>query len=203
MMARIPRFTVPIGAFVLVFALIFALPREAAAQDPNAFITNLGTQAIQVLGPSTPGPQRLARFRELLRDYFDVPGIGQFVLGRYWRTATPQEQQEFLKLFQEYVAQAYSGRLAEYAGEPFKVIGSRPSNDETIVSSQVIRSGGNPVQIDWYVANQGGKPRITDVYVAGVSMKVTQRDEFASVIQHDGGKIDGLLNRLRQKTAAK
>lgn len=202
MMARIPRSAVPIGAFVLVFSLMLALPRGAAAQDPNAFITNLGTQAIQVMGPSMPAPQRLARFRELLRDYFDVNGIGQFVLGRYWRTATPQEQQEFLKLFQEYVAQAYSGRLGEYAGEPFRVIGNRPNGDEIVVSSQVVRSGGNPIQIDWYVVNQGGKPKIADVYVAGVSMKVTQRDEFASIIQRDGGKIDGLLNRLRQKTAA-
>ncbi len=202
MMARIPRSAVPIGAFALVFSLMLALPRGVAAQDPNAFITNLGTQAIQVMGPSMPAPQRLARFRELLRDYFDVNGIGQFVLGRYWRTATPQEQQEFLKLFQEYVAQAYSGRLGEYAGEPFRVVGNRPNGDEIIVSSQVVRSGGNPIQIDWYVVNQGGKPKIADVYVAGVSMKVTQRDEFASIIQRDGGKIDGLLNRLRQKTAA-
>jgi len=202
MMARIPRSAAPIGAFVLVFSLMLALPRGVAAQDPNAFITNLGTQAIQVMGPSMPAPQRLARFRELLRDYFDVNGIGQFVLGRYWRTATPQEQQEFLKLFQEYVAQAYSGRLGEYAGEPFRVMGNRPNGDEIIVSSQVVRSGGNPIQIDWYVVNQGGKPKIADVYVAGVSMKVTQRDEFASIIQRDGGKIDGLLNRMRQKTAA-
>jgi len=202
MMARIPRSAAPIGAFVLVFSLMLALPRGVAAQDPNAFITNLGTQAIQVMGPSMPAPQRLARFRELLRDYFDVNGIGQFVLGRYWRTATPQEQQEFLKLFHEYVAQAYSGRLGEYAGEPFRVVGNRPNGDEIIVSSQVVRSGGNPIQIDWYVVNQGGKPKIADVYVAGVSMKVTQRDEFASIIQRDGGKIDGLLNRMRQKTAA-
>jgi len=202
MMARFLRSAVPVGAFFLVLSLVFALPREAAAQDPNSFITKLGTEAIQVIGPKTPAPQRLARFRELLRDYFDVAGIGQFVLGRYWRTASPQEQQEFLKLFLEYVAQAYSARLAEYAGEQFRVTGNRPSGPETIVSSQVVRTAGSPIQIDWYVMNEGGKPKITDVYVAGVSMKVTQRDEFAAVIQRDGGKIDGLLNRLRQKTAA-
>src|SRR5258708_26480948 len=108
MMARIPRSAVLIGTFVLVFSLMLALPRGAAAQDPNAFITNLGTQAIQVMGPSMPAPQRLARFRELLRDYFDVNGIGQFVLGRYWPTAAPQEDQEFLKPFPEYAAPARS-----------------------------------------------------------------------------------------------
>src|SRR5260221_5852780 len=104
MMARIPRSAAPIGAFVLVFSLMLALPRGVAAQDPNAFITNLGTQAIQVMGPSMPAPQRLARFRELLRDYFDVNGIGQVVLGRYCPSATPQGQQGILQLFQEYIA---------------------------------------------------------------------------------------------------
>src|SRR5215475_5958258 len=111
MMARFPRSAVPVGAFFLVLSLVFALPRGAVAQDPNAFITKLGTEAIQVIGPKTPAPQRLSRF-------------GEFVLGRYWRTASPQEQQEFLKLFLEYVAQAYSARLAEYAGEQFRVTGN-------------------------------------------------------------------------------
>src|SRR5580765_340956 len=86
-----------------VTALFFVVPRDAAAQDARAFISRLGTEAIQVLGPSVSPAQRLARFRELFRNDFDVPGIGRFVLGRYWRTATPQEQQEFLALFQEYI----------------------------------------------------------------------------------------------------
>src|SRR5687768_10787331 len=89
------RFSAAIGALALI-VLIVAVPRRVEAQDARAFIGNLGTQAIQVLGPGVPAAQRLARFRELFRNDFDVPGIGQFVLGRYWRIATPQEQQEFL-----------------------------------------------------------------------------------------------------------
>jgi phospholipid transport system substrate-binding protein len=192
----------PIGASLLVVFLGVAVPRSAAAQDARAFVGNLGTQAIQVLGPRVPAAQRLARFRELFHEDFDVPGIGQFTLGRYWRIATPQEQQEFLRLFQEYIVQAYSTRLAEYGGEPFRVTGSRPSGDETVVTSEIVRANANPVQVDWHLVNLGGQYKISDVYVGGISMKVTQRDEFASVIQHDGGRIDGLLARLRQKTAA-
>ena len=191
-----------LGALVLIVVMGATVPRDAAAQDAAGFVRNLGTEAIQVLGPNVSPPQRLARFRQLFRNDFDVPGIGQFVLGRYWRVATPQQQQEFLQLFQEYVVQAYSSRLAQYAGEPFRVLGARPGGDQTIVSSEVIRSGGSPIQMDWYLVNVGGQLKITDVYVAGVSMKVTQRDEFSAIIQHDGGHIDGLLTRLRQKTAA-
>ena len=193
------RFQV-IGALIVLTGLLAAAPADA--QDAKAFVAQLGNQAIQVLGPSVSPAQRVARFRQLFRDDFDVPGLGQFVLGRYWRTATPEEQQEFLRLFQEYIVQAYAARLGEYGGEPFRVTGSRPSGDETVVSSLIERANAGRVQVDWYLINRGGAPKITDVYVGGVSMKVTQRDEFSSVIQRNGGRVDALLAQLRQRLAA-
>ena len=191
------RRSAAIALFLLGF-LAAAAPRPAWAQDARAFVGQLGQQAIQVLGPSVPEAQRLARFRVLFHDDFDLPGIGRFVLGRYWNTATPQEQQEFLNLFQEYIVRAYSARLGQYAGEPFRVTGSRPNGAETIVSSEILRQGA-PVGVDWYLNGAGGRYKITDVYVSGVSMKVTQRDEFAAVIQRNGGRVAGLLAQLRQK----
>ena len=188
-----------IGALILLLGLLTAAPGDAVAQDARTFVATLGNQAIQVLGPSVAPAQRVARFRELFREDFDIPGIGQFVLGRYWRTATPEQQQEFLRLFQEYIVQAYSSRLGEYGGEPFRVTGSRPSGEETVVSSEIDRSGGNRVQVDWYLSNRSGRQKITDVYVGGVSMKVTQRDEFASVIQRNGGRVEALIGQLRRK----
>jgi phospholipid transport system substrate-binding protein len=187
---------------LLIGAVCVAAPREAVAQDARTFVNTLGQQAIQVLGPSVPEARRLARFRELFHDDFDVPGIGQFVLGRYWRAATPQEQQEFLTLFQEYIVRAYSARLSQYAGEPFRATGARQSGAETIVTSEIVRHNGGPVQVDWYLIGSGGRYKITDVYVGGISMKVTQRDEFASVIQRSGGRVAGLLAELRQKLTA-
>jgi len=137
----------------------------------------------------------------LFHDDFDLPGIGQFVLGRYWRIATPQEQQDFLGLFQEYLVRAYSARLGQYGGEPFRVTGMRPNGAETIVTSEIVRRNGTPIEVDWYLI--GHSPfKITDVYVAGVSMKVTQRDECASVIQRNGGRVQALIAQLRQKLAA-
>jgi phospholipid transport system substrate-binding protein len=195
------RRSLVIGALLLTVSF-GALPRPAAAQDARAFVSTLGEQAIQVLGPSVSPAQRIARFRQLFHNDFDVPGIGQFVLGRYWRTATPQEQQDFLQLFQEYIVRAYAARLGEYGGEPFRVTGSRPNGAETVVSSEIVRPNAAPIVVDWFLINQGGGFKISDVYVGGVSMKVTQRDEFASVIQRNGGHVGALLAQLRQKLAA-
>jgi phospholipid transport system substrate-binding protein len=187
-------------------ALLFAAgalagpPRAVAQGDPAAFINQLGVQAIQVLGPSVPSAQRVQRFRELFAADFDLSGIAQFTLGRYWRLATPQQQQDFLGLLQEYLAQAYAGRLAQYAGEPFHALSARQDSDQTIVASEIVRGDGSKIRVDWYLVNNGGW-KITDAYVAGVSMKVTQRDEFASVIQQGGGQVQYLIDRLRQKVS--
>jgi phospholipid transport system substrate-binding protein len=189
------------AAFVMIAgALAPAIPAAAAA-DPTAVISNLGSRALEVLGKNAPQSQRVARFRELLREDFDVPEISRFVLGRYWNVATEEQRAEFLKLFEEYIALAYSTRLAEYTGETFKVTGSRPDADGAIVSSQILRpAGAAPVKVDWRLIGRNGAYKISDVSVDGISMAVTQRSEFASVIQHNGGQVQGLITMLREKT---
>ena len=191
------------GAFFLV-AGAFAADQSAAAADPAALISNLGSRALAVLGKGTSEPQRVARFRELLHEDFDVPGIARFVLGRYWNTATEAQRAEFVKLFDEYIAMVYANRLAEYTGETFKVTGSRPeAGGGAIVTSQILRpSGAAPVKVDWRLTGDNGSYKIADVLVDGISMAVTQRSEFASVIQHNGGQVQGLIAMLRQKTGA-
>jgi phospholipid transport system substrate-binding protein len=185
---------------VLAGALAPAIPAAAAA-DPAAVVSNLGSRALEVLGKNAPQSQRVARFRELLREDFDVPAISRFVLGRYWNVATEEQRAEFVKLFEEYIALAYSTRLAEYTGETFKVTGSRPDADGAIVSSQILRpAGAAPVKVDWRLIGRNGAYKISDVSVDGISMAVTQRSEFASVIQHNGGQVQGLITMLREKT---
>jgi phospholipid transport system substrate-binding protein len=189
-----------IGIVVLALAFVPAAPRGAAAQDAAAFISHLGEQGLQVLGPSVPPAQRAARFRQLLDNDFDLPEIGRFVLGAAGRTMQPAAQQEFLPLFRDYLVQAYTARLGQYGGLPFHVTGTRPNGGETVVTSQVVR-GGNPIQIDWHVADHGGRLLVSDVVVDGVSMKVTHRNEFASIIQRNGGHPEALLPALRQQLA--
>src|SRR3954447_17277783 len=192
----------PAAILLLAFGLLGIIaPRQAAAEDPRTFITTLGERVIQVLAPSVSPTQRLDRFRELFSTDFDVLGIGRFVLGRYWRTATAQEQQEFLNLFRDFVVRPYTSRPGSFGGEPFRVTGVHPNGAETVVSSEIILASG-PIGLDWYLVDNGGQYKITDVYIAGISMKVTQRDEFAAVIQRSGGLVEGLLSQLRQKLTA-
>jgi len=188
------------AAFIMLAgALAPAIP--AAAADPTALISNLSSRVLEVLGKDATQSQRVARFRDLLREDFAVPEIARFVLGRYWNVVTAEQRAEFVELFEEYIALAYSTRLAEYSGETFKVTGSRPDADGPIVSSQILRpTGAAPVKVEWRLIERNGVYKISDVSVDGISMAVTQRAEFASVIQHNGGQVQGLITMLREKT---
>ena len=169
--------------------------------SPSEFIASLGDRAVSALtGPQLSREERETRFREMLETHFDVPAIGKFVLGRYWRAATDEEKQEFLKLFEELLVKSYARRFAEYSGESFEVRNVREeANGEALVQSLVVRPSAENIRVDWRLRSNNSEFRVLDVIVEGLSMAVTQRDEFASVIQSKGGKVAGLLEVLRQK----
>ena len=188
---------------IAALALFVSLALPARAQDsPTAFIQGLGDQAIQILRTQQSQPERKAAFSTLFTKGFDVPAIGKFVLGHYWREATPEQQQEYLRLFGLYVVAIYADRFSNYQGEEFKVIGSKPEDGgSATVTSQIVRPGGQPVHIDWRVAKEDAGYKIIDVKAENLSMSVTQREEFASIISQNGGQIQGLITMLKQKVS--
>lgn len=188
----------------LFLLLPLAVVPARAADNPAGFITILGEETLQVLNQKSLAPQqREQKFREIFNQAFDLRRISTFVLGPYWRRATETQRQQFLKLFEDYIVQAYSARFGEYSGETFKITGERPEGaDATLVTSQILRPGNAPpVHVDWRVAKTDKGFKITDVVVENVSMAITQRQEFASVIQRNGGQLQALLDLLRQKTS--
>ena len=178
--------------------------RAATAASPEAFISTLANEALKTLNERLTESEIEKRFQVLLERDFDLPRIGRFVLGRYWNGATDTEKQDFAKLFEAYVVRSYSLRFSEYSGETVKVMGARPqSADNTIVASQIVPpDGGAPTKVDWIVNKKGDDYRIIDVNVEGVSMSMTHRQEFATVIEHTGGGVTALNKALEQKLNA-
>ncbi len=169
-----------------------------AAEEPSQFVKTLGERAINILTSEGTTPEgRKAQFRDLLDEGFAVNTIGRFVLGRYWRAATPEELNEYLVLFRDFVLDTYSQRLDSYAGETFEIIKSQPLDEQdTMVSTEIGGTDGPAIRVDYRVRSQAGIHKIVDVLVEGVSLVVTQRAEFASVINREG--FDGLIEILRR-----
>jgi len=173
----------------------------SAAADASDFMNKLWSRTTEVLAKKIPPAERLSRFRQLFQADFDGAEIARFVLGRYWRSASEEERQEFLKLFEDYVVYVYGTRLSDFNGETFRVRGSRTDGNGTIVSTDVFTPGATaPIKVDWRLIAENGGFKITDVIIEGISLLVTQRSEFASVIQRHGGQVGGLLALMREKT---
>lgn len=175
-----------------------------AGMDPAAFVNNLGNQ-LQAVTSSTSPQQRLAGFDQLFREDFDVPGLGRFVLGRFWRIFTPWEQQEFLGLFENYVVLTYSEKLSDYTedgGRP-SVTGCRPDPDGAIVSSEIIRGSGayQPIRVDWRLTAQNGSYKISDIIIDGLSMAANGRSQLERVVERNGGRPQAILAVMRQQVA--
>ena len=187
----------------LLTATLAPTMSATAGSDPVAVINNLGNQ-FQIVARNPYPAQRLAGFRQLFRENFDVPGLGQFVLGRFARILNSSEQQEFLDLFETYVVYTYGGRLSEFAadgGAP-RVTGSRLDADGAIVSSQVIRGNTvQPIRVDWRLTWRGGAYKISDVIIDGLSMAVTGRSDLEGVAERNGGRPQAILAVMRQECA--
>jgi phospholipid transport system substrate-binding protein len=198
----------PVSLLLLVVSLGLGGPRASATTAPDAasFIKTLISQGLQTLNEKNLSPQvREQRFHKILEEDFDVPRISRFVLGRYWNTASEPEREAFTKTFQQWVIRAYATRFSEYSGDEVqvKVTGDRAESDANhIVTSQVLRPNAPPAHVDWRVRKQGNDYKIVDVDVEGVSMALTQREEFASVIQRNGGTVAGLTKALEQRIAS-
>ncbi len=106
-------------------ALLAASPDGSRADDAGAaaaFLASLTNQAIEKLtDASLPVMERERSFRDLFRANFDIPAIGRFVLGRYWRKARPEVRKDFLSAFEEITVQAFTSRFAGYADTKFEI----------------------------------------------------------------------------------
>ena len=99
----------------------------------------------------------------------------------------------------DYLVRFYGQWFAQYGGNSLRVTGSRTDPSGVIVTSQIIRPQGLPIEVDWRLGVSDGRYRISDVFVDGVSMALTQRSEFEAIIQRNGRQMAGLLATMREE----
>lgn len=190
---------------LILLAMVIGVQRVAVAQADvdaaNQFVADLGQTAISTLTrPGISEQERQSEFKALLSQSFDVPRIGNFVLGHYRRQASPEELNNFYAVFEDTLVATYVGRFEELSDTGFGV--ERAISDGTngaIVTTSVVGSNGQSARIDWRVRANGASFVVIDVAVEGVSIAQTLREEYASVLRQNGGTITGLVDALRAR----
>lgn len=185
-------------AVLALLALLCAPALAASTEDARQAVQRLEREAIAMASPSMPMAQKEQRFRQMLHRDFDMPAVARFVLGRQWRTASPDQKQEFLQLFEDSTVHTWTRRFDEYGGERLQVGQARSSPAGGFeVDSQIIRPTRPPLPVAWRLTPD---LKVTDIIVEGVSMALTYRQEYASVMRSGG--VDGLLSALRNQVAS-
>lgn len=192
------------AALGLTFLGWTAQARAESSSDAAVFVTRLADDAIATMAATGIGEaERMERFRTLFISAFDLPEIGRFVLGRHWRAATPEQQQEFLTLFEEISVLTWGKRFRDYNGETLEIANVAKDGDRGMfVDSRINRPNAPPIPVTWRLRQPNGGYKIVDIVVEGVSMAITHRSDYSSVMQSSGGQIDGLLAVMRKKIVA-
>lgn len=191
-----------VPALLLGTAGAAARPAQAAV-DPGraaAFIRTTGDELVAAINDPRLGlDARRRRVADILRQAVDIEGAGRFVLGRHWRQASPSERQEYLRLFEEVIIRNLAARFGEYRGVRFAVAGTeRRADGDALVTTTVERPGTAAFALGWRVREVAGRPRIVDMIAEGVSLRLTKRSEYSSVV-HRGGGIAALLAAMRDQ----
>jgi len=148
---------------------------------------------------ATLGPRgRYAQIEPVVRRVFDIPFMTRLAVGPDWAGVPEAQRQEVSQAFERYIAAIYAERFDSYAGESLQVTGEQPSAGGPLITSRIIKSNGDPVNIDYLMRDNGGVWQIADVYLDGtISELATRRSEFAAILRTRG--IAGLIATLNAK----
>jgi phospholipid transport system substrate-binding protein len=177
-----------------------AIPAAAmTADDGTATVRNFYSTLLDTMrrGTQLGARGRYAQLSPVVEQSFDIPFMTRLAVGPQWNSLNAAQQAQVTTAFERYIAAVYAERFDSYSGEQLTVTGETSSPAGTVITSQIVKSDGEPVHINYLMRDN----KIADVYLNGtISELATRRSEFGSILQTQG--INGLITALNNKAAA-
>ena len=197
-----PTTRVLAAAALTLFVAFTAVPVKAnAANAPGADTVRSLYDALLAnmrSGAALGALGRYTRIEPVVRRSFDMPLMTRLAVGPEWERLNDAQRQQISQAFERYISAVYTERFDTYSGEKLQVTGEQASPGGTIITTEIIKSSGEPVRLNYLLRENGGAWRIADVYLNGtISELATRRSEFGSILRTQG--IDGLIAMLNTK----
>jgi phospholipid transport system substrate-binding protein len=194
---RIAKF----AALILTIALIGApRPSLATTTGGGATVQGLYDTLLSAMknGRTLGQSGRFAALAPVIRRTFDLPLMTRLSVGPSWTALNQPQRQQLIDSFGRYISAIYADRFDSWNGEKLQVTSEEPNGAGVLVRSKIIKSNGEPVQVDYAMHQSGGTWLISDIYLDGtISELATRRSEFSAIIRNQG--IDGLIQSLNRK----
>lgn len=189
--------------FALFFAVFFAT--AAFAQEaPDALVQRVTEDVLEIIRKdrdiqSGDTHKVIELVDKKVLPHFNFSHMTALALGKEWRKATPQQQQQLTAEFKTLLVRTYSNALTSYKNQkvvykPFKM---NPVDVDVLVRTEVLQPGSKPVQLDYSLEKQETGWKVYDVVVAGISLVTNYRDQFGQEVRNGG--IDGLIASISAK----
>ncbi len=172
-----------------------------AAEAENFVKKNTKEGIEEIIDSNISQSEKDKRFEKLFNEALDLKFIGQFVLGRYWRQASPSQKNDFIEVYRQLNIKTWSKRFDEFKGKDFVFEGTSPSTsaNQIFVNSKVPMDQGKPVEVVWRVKQNGNHFKVVDIIIENVSLAITARNEYTAFIKNSPTGIDGLIKDLKTK----
>ena len=187
--------------FVLIFLYPVVSYSDVNLASSKVFVEKLGKQVVEkISNTEITELERYNNFKKLYLSSFDNYYISRFVLGRYWKTIDKGVQKKFVDSFNNYIVATYAPKFKGWEGT-FKAVESLFENNYYNVKMDILNKDGPTLKMMWKMyLNKNKEFKILDVNIDGVSMLVTQRAEFLSVIKNHPNGVNGLIDAMNKKT---
>jgi phospholipid transport system substrate-binding protein len=144
--------------------------------------------------------ERRTQVRKMAEDIFDYPDTARRALGTHWNARTPQEREEFTRLFGDLLDRAYISKIDLYQGEKVKWLGETGDAADSLVKTTIASKSGAEIPVDYRMHLKDGRWRVYDVIIEGVSLVSNYRTQFNKIVQTES--YDSLVQKLKTRGAA-
>ncbi len=130
---------------------------------------------------------------------FDFDRVCRMVLGKNWKSATPEQQASFQKEFRSLLLRTYASALGKYRDQVIEYKPLRAESGATNVSvkTQILQAGGQPIAVDYSLVKVDGGWKVYDIVIESVSLVTNYRSQFSNEIRQNG--FDSLIKKLADK----
>jgi len=185
---------------LIPFLLFFFLSiGKVYSIEPDIFVQSTVNRAAETLGGNLTKEERIIKLKEIARETVDIKGIGIYTLGSFRKSLNDEQKKKYEKIFEQYFLKSFASRLAEYSNPEIDVVSKKEINKNyTMVNSLLASTNSRPeVKIDWRVYTKNpDNLLIRDLIIEGLSLVRTQKEEFASIMNSNDGKIEALFQSL-------
>ncbi len=191
--------------FILAPLLFFCmLPNFVAAaseSEVRQFVDAVTSDIIAVVTSKSTTSQKADRLQNIFQSNSNPPAIARFVAGRYFRDASAADQERFVSLFERYMSFFYADAMQEYSGEELEISNVQDAGKKGFVVVSKVANRQPPLTVNWQVKPSKSGLKVIDLQVEGVSMLITWRNEFAAIIQNNGGSLAAASDDLQARLA--